>query len=73
MKSYMQATMERDRQKAEKAELDRLRAVNKELVEALESLQREVKNAVKFDVKKHYSLMVADVTASKTLAKAKEE
>ena len=41
MKSYMQATMERDRQKAEKAELDRLRAVNKELVEALRQIALE--------------------------------
>jgi hypothetical protein len=41
-----------------------------DLLEALRALQQEVKSAVKFDVKKHYSLMVADVAASKAIEKA---
>ena len=41
-----------------------------DLLEALRALQQEIKTAVKFDVKKHYSLMVAEVAASKAIEKA---
>ena len=52
-----------------------VKAVNchDELVEALENLQKQLKEHVKFDVKKHYSLMVVDALATKTLKKAKGE
>lgn len=51
----------------------RLIAAAPELLEALLSLQKEIRNAVKFDVKKHYSLMLADAVASKVIAKATGE
>ena len=41
-----------------------------ELLEALEGLQRELRQHIRFDVKKHYSLMVYDVAATKAIAKA---
>jgi len=41
-----------------------------ELLQALRELQKELRHAVKLDVKKHYSLMVADACASKAIAKA---
>lgn len=37
------------------------------LREALRGLQTQVRAHVKFDVKKHFSLMVADVAATKAL------
>ena len=43
-----------------------------ELLEALKDLRKEVRAHVKFDVKKHYSLMVADVCADKAIARAEE-
>lgn len=41
-----------------------------ELLQALVDLRAEIKRVVKFDVRKHFSLMVADVAADKALAKA---
>lgn len=44
--------------------------LEQELLEALRALQKEVHGAVKFNVRKHYHLMVADAAASKAIAKA---
>lgn len=44
-----------------------------ELLQALKDLQKELRAHVKFDVWKHYSLMVADVAADKAIRKAKGE
>lgn len=41
-----------------------------ELLAALRELQKQVRAHIKLDVKKHYSLMVADVVASKAIARA---
>ena len=48
----------------------RLKALNKELVEAAELLRKEWREHIKIDVKKHYSLLVADVAVSKAIDKA---
>lgn len=48
----------------------RLRAEVAELEAALRELQKQLRAHVKMDVKKHYSLMVADATASTVIAKA---
>jgi hypothetical protein len=42
-----------------------------DLLKALVDLQREIHHVVKMDVRKHYSLMLADVAASKAIASAK--
>ena len=42
-----------------------------DLVAALADLQKEIRAHVSFNVKKHYSLMLADVAASKALDRAK--
>jgi len=44
--------------------------MEKELLQALKDLQKEVRSAFKFDVRKHYSLMVADAAATKAVRKA---
>ena len=44
--------------------------IEKELLQALRDLQREIHSAVKMDVRKHYSLMVADAAANTAIAKA---
>jgi hypothetical protein len=41
-----------------------------ELLQALRDLQQELHRVLKLDVKKHYSLMVADAVANKVIAKA---
>jgi hypothetical protein len=46
-------------------------AINTELLYALVELRKELRNHVKFDVKKHYHLMVADACAAKAIDKAK--
>lgn len=38
---------------------------------ALKNLRRQLREHVKLDVKKHYSLMVADAAAGTAIAKAK--
>jgi len=43
-----------------------------ELLDALVSLRKELRAHVKMNVRKHYSLMIADVSASKAIAKATE-
>jgi hypothetical protein len=48
-------------------------AVNQELVAALVELRKQLWAHVKMDVKKHYSLMVADAQASKAIGKARAE
>jgi hypothetical protein len=45
-------------------------AINQELVAALVELRKQLWEHVKMDVKKHYSLLVADVQASKAIDKA---
>ena len=42
-----------------------------ELITALEDLRSQLRGHIRFDVKKHYSLMVADVAAAKAIEKAK--
>jgi hypothetical protein len=44
--------------------------MNKELIAALRELQKQLRAHIKLDVKKHYSLMVADAAASTIIAKA---
>lgn len=39
---------------------------------ALEDLQKQLRQHIKFDVRKHYSLMVADSAATKALAKGEK-
>jgi len=41
-----------------------------ELLQALQELQKELRAVVKLDVKKHFSLMLADAAANKAIAKA---
>lgn len=41
------------------------------LLNALEDLQKQVRAHIKLDVRKHYSLMVADAAASHAIAKAR--
>jgi hypothetical protein len=41
-----------------------------ELLEALKLLKSQIKEHIRFDVKKHYSLMVADAAADKAISKA---
>ena len=42
-----------------------------DLLAALEDLRRELRNALRMDVRKHYSLMVADAAAGNVIAKAR--
>ena len=42
-----------------------------DLLAALEDLRKELRPAVKLDVKKYYSLMVAEVAADKAIRKAR--
>lgn len=51
----------------------RLIAAAPELLQALIGLQKEIKANLKFNVKKHYSLMVADAFASTIIRKATRE
>jgi hypothetical protein len=44
--------------------------MTQELIEALRELQKQLRAHVKLDVRKHYSLMVADAAASTAIAKA---
>ena len=48
----------------------KLIAAAPDLLAALKDLQSEVKRLIRFNVRKHYSLMVADAAASKAIAKA---
>ena len=41
-----------------------------DLLAALRDFQSQVRSNIKFDVKKHYSLMVADAAVTKAIAKA---
>lgn len=51
----------------------RLIAAAPELLVALEGLRRELLAHVKLNVRKHYSLMVADAAAGTAIAKARGE
>ena len=53
------------------AERDRLAAINAELVAALDELRRQLWAHITLDVKKHYSLMLADSAASEVTFRAK--
>ena len=55
---------------AEQSEIDRLKAVNAELLEALRALQDAIRDAHLLDVKKHFSLCVADSAACKAIWRA---
>lgn len=55
------------------AERDRLAAINAELVAALDELRNQLWAHIKLDVKKHYSLMLADSAASEVTFRAKSE
>ena len=48
----------------------RLIAAAPDLLEALKDLRKQLNWHIKFNVKKHFSLMVADVAASKAIARA---
>ena len=50
--------------------LARVMAAGAELLDALRDLQKELRAVVKFDVRKHYSLMVRDAAASTAIARA---
>lgn len=45
--------------------------MQKELINAIEHLQKEIRAHLKMNVKKHYSLMVADAQATKVIHKAR--
>lgn len=47
-----------------------LMAASPELLEAIQNLQKELRGALNFNVRKHYSLMVADAAATKVVARA---
>ena len=49
----------------------RLSAAAPELLAALEELRKQLREYIRMDVRKHYSLMAADVAADKAIAKAK--
>ena len=51
----------------------RLVAASPDLLAALIELHKELHQAIRLDVKKHFSLMVADAAASKAIRKAKGE
>ena len=53
------------------AERDQLREQVKLLRDALEDLHKQLRAHVKMDVKKHFSLMVADAQATKALNNTK--
>jgi len=44
--------------------------IEKELLQALRDLQERLHSTIKLDVRKHYSLMVADAQASTAIVKA---
>jgi hypothetical protein len=48
----------------------RLIAAAPEMLDALRDLRRELRGVVKLDVRKHFSLMVADAAANKAIFKA---
>lgn len=50
----------------------RLIAAAPELLEALKELQSQIQQHFKLDVKKHFSLMLANVAASKAIDKAEK-
>lgn len=50
-----------------------LHAAAQELLDALRGLREELNRAIRMDVKKHYSLMVADAAAGKAIYKAEGE
>jgi hypothetical protein len=51
----------------------RLIAAAPELLAALEGLRLQLREHIKLDVKKHFSLMVADAAAGTAMAKARTE
>lgn len=46
--------------------------INTQLLQALKDLQRETRDTVKFNVKRNYSLMLADVAATKAITAAEQ-
>ena len=50
---------------------ERIKEAAPDLLAALEGLRKQLRGHVRMDVKKHYSLMVADVAADKAIRKAR--
>ena len=55
------------------AQIAELRREKADLVRVLKDLRNELRIHIKFDVKKHYSLMVADAAAGTVLHKLGED
>lgn len=51
-------------------EAQQAQTLETELLDALRELQKQLHAHIRLDVKKHYSLMVADAIASKAIARA---
>jgi hypothetical protein len=50
-----------------------MNATETELLATLRELQKQLHAHIRLDVKKHYSLMVADAAASTVIARAEDE
>lgn len=67
---FIAETWTSDRPQGEQEANAALIAAAPDLLESLVELQKQLREHVKLDVKKHYSLMVADAAANTAIAKA---